>query len=205
MSRIIQADEPSAPAGRRNFLGQLGTATLSAGAVALIAGCESMAGGTGASYSAAANPKKDVGLLNYALGLEHEAIDIYQIAAETGLLTKPVLGVAVQFQGHHKAHRDALAATVRQLGGAPVAAKSRAYYLGRIKQYKLRNQRDILELAYKLEGIAANEYIKAIPAFTNSALAKVAGRLVADETMHWTTYAQALGKPLPQAGLSFGA
>jgi hypothetical protein len=186
---------------RRGILRTAGVGTLSAGAVAMLAGCETIAGRS--AHAKTANPSRDVATLNYALGLEHEAIDIYQIAAESGLLKGGLLKTAVQFQGHHKGHRDALAATVKKLGGSAVGPKSRAFYKSRIAKYPLRNARDVLNLAYTLEGIAANEYIKAIPAFTNSDLAKVAGRLVADEVMHWTVYATVLKKPLPAGALSF--
>ncbi len=108
---------------RRRLLGGSGPAVLSAGAVALLAGC---AGGMAATSSnTAAN---DVAILNVALGLEHEAIAAYQIGAESKLLDKPVLDVAVLFQTHHKEHRDALAATVRKLGGMPVDAKAMGEY-----------------------------------------------------------------------------
>ena len=70
---------------RRRFLMGAGQAGLSAVAVALLAGCESMAAHTGAP---AAGPD-DVGILNTALGLEHEAIAAYQLGAESGLLEKP--------------------------------------------------------------------------------------------------------------------
>ena len=192
---------PTGLTSRRGLLRAAGAGTLSAGAVALLAGCDSI--GARRAHAKDTSPSKDVATLNYALGLEHEAIDIYQIAAESGLIKGGLLKTAVQFQGHHKGHRDALAATVAKFGGSPVAAKSRAFYKSRIAKYPLRNARDVLELAYKLEGIAANEYIKAIPAFSNPDLAKVAGRLVADEVMHWTAYAMVLKKPLPAAALSF--
>ena len=198
------ADSASGPVtltSRRGLLRVAGAGTLSAGAIALLAGCESMAGRS--AQAKMANPSKDVATLNFALGLEHEAIDIYQIAAESGLLKGGLLKTAVQFQGHHKGHRDALAATVKKLGGAPVGPKTRAYYKSRIAKYPLRNARDVLILAYTLEGFAANAYIKAIPTFANSDLAKVAGRLVADEVMHWTVYATVLKKPLPKGALSF--
>ena len=45
-----------------------------------------------------------------------------------------------------------------------------------------------------------------IPSFKDTAaLAKVAARLAADETMHWSILANALGRPLPAMALSFGA
>ena len=44
-----------------------------------------------------------------ALGLEHQAINAYQLGAESGLLEDGVLGVAVAFQSQHKGHADVLA------------------------------------------------------------------------------------------------
>src|SRR5215510_15849868 len=107
---------PAAPE-RRRFLRGAGTATLSAAAIALLAGNEALA------QSARSTPAQDVGILNVALGLEHEAINAYQLGAESGLLQKPVLDVAVLFQSHHKGHRDALVGAIKSLGGTPVAEK----------------------------------------------------------------------------------
>ena len=68
----------------------------------------------------------------------------------------------------------------------------------------LKNQGDVLNLAARLERGAANAYLGVIPAFTDPALAKVSGRLAADETMHWALLASALGQPVPEKALSFG-
>jgi len=186
-----------APA-RRTFLGRAGKATLSLAAFSLIAGNEAFAQG-------AASTMQDVNILNVALGLEHEAINAYQLGALSGLLQKPVLDVAVQFQGHHKGHRDALAATIRKLGGTPVAEKSLDEYARALRADTLKSQGDVLDLAARLELGATNAYLGVIPAFKDSALAKVAARLAADETMHWSILASALGRPMPMAALSFGA
>ena len=70
----------TASTSRRRLLGSLGTATLSATAVALLAGCESMA--KPKMQQAAADPAADVATLNVALGLEQEAIAAYQLGAE---------------------------------------------------------------------------------------------------------------------------
>jgi rubrerythrin len=153
----------------------------------------------------AANPSQDVSILNVALGLEHEAIGAYQIGAESGLLEKPVLEVAVLFQSQHKEHRDALTKAVHKLGGVPVESKSLQEYMAALKVASLKNQRDVLTLAARLERGAANAYLGVIPSFADPALAQVAGRLAADETMHWTVLAQALSQPLPTNALSFGA
>ena len=182
---------------RRQFLGT--GATLSAVAVALLGGREALAQG------AMGDTAKDVQILNVALGLEHEAINAYQLGAGSGLLQKPVLDVAVQFQGHHKAHRDALVATIQKLGGLPVAEKKLNEYAMALKADTLKNQVDVLELAARLELGATNAYLGVLHSLGNRELAKVAARLAADETLHYTVLISALGKPLPAQALSFGA
>jgi rubrerythrin len=184
---------------RRSFLRGAGLTTLSATAVALLAGREALAQGMKGS------PANDVAILNVALGLEHEAIAAYQIGAESKLLKQPVLGVAVQFQGHHKEHRDALVATIQKMGGKPVETKKIADYAKELNAGSIKSATDILKLAAKLELGAANAYLGVIPSFSNGDLAKVAGRLAADETMHWTVLSNALGIKVPERALSFGA
>ena len=187
------------PAPRRTFLARAGAGALSATAIAMLGGNEALAQGM------AGNPAADAAILNVALGLEFEAIGAYELGARSGLLQKPVLEVAVLFQSQHKGHRDALIATIRKLGAAPVAEKSLDDYAKALRADTLKSQGDVLDLAARLELGAVNAYLGVIPAFKDPALAKVAGRLAADETMHWTILTNALGRPLPQGALSFGA
>jgi rubrerythrin len=194
----ITASHPTAaPSSRRGFLRTGGA--LSATAVALLAGREALAAGMKADMS------QDVSILNVALGLEHEAINAYQLGAGSGLLQKPVLDIAVQFQGHHKAHRDALIATIQKLGGQPVAEQKIEVYAQSLNAASLKSQADVLSLAARLELGATNAYLGVIPAFGDRELAKVAARLAADETLHFAILNNALGRPLPAGALSFGA
>jgi rubrerythrin len=178
---------------RRNILGMSGTALLSVAAVGVL-------GGTSVAHArkkGGAASAGDVDILNVALALEHEAIEAYQIGAESGLLQKPVLDVAVLFQGHHKAHRDALAAAIKQLGGKPVQPESRAQYVASLEVAKITGQTDILRLAQRLERGAANAYLGVIPSFGNKDLAQVSAKLASDETAHWALLSQVLGDSLP--------
>jgi rubrerythrin len=184
---------------RRFFLARSGQMTLSAAAIAALAGTA-----TGAAAQSAAMGQ-DVDILNIALGLEHEAINAYQLGAASGLLQKPVLDVAVLFQSHHKGHRDALIATIQKMGGRPVAEKSLDDYAKALNAASLKSQADVLTLAARLELGATNAYLGVIPAFKEGKLGQVAARLAADETMHWTALSSALGKMLPASALSFGA
>ena len=181
---------------RRGFLANSGK--LSAVAIAMLAGREALAQGM------PGNAAQDVGILNVALGLEHEAINAYQLGAGSGLLDKGVLAVALQFQGHHKAHRDALVATIRKLCGQPAAEQRLDEYAKALGASGLKSQNDVLDLAARLELGAANAYIGVIPSFADRQLSKVAARLAADETLHYTVLTQVLGRPLPANALSFG-
>lgn len=184
---------------RRLLLSRSGQLTLSAAAIGLMAG-------TGNAHAQSSmSMEADVGILNVALGLEHEAINAYQLGAGSGLLQKPVLDVAVAFQSHHKAHRDALIATIQKMGGKPVAEKSLDDYAKALNAASLKNQADVLMLAAKLELGATNAYLGVIPSFKDNKLGQVAARLAADEAMHWTALSQALGRALPAGALSFGA
>ncbi len=187
---------------RRGLLRGSGITVLSASAVALLVGCEKMAVAQSGNGASAAS---DIGILNTALALENEAISAYQLGAQSGLLQKPVLDVAVLFQTHHKEHRDALIATIRKLGGTPVAARSDAEVAQALNASALKTQADVLRLAQRLEKGAANAYIGVIPSFGDRNLAQVSARLAADEAMHWTVLTQALKDPLPAKALSFGA
>ena len=174
---------------RRLFLGSSGF-MLSGAAVALLAGKEALAAGAGA-----ADPR-DVQILNTALGAELEAIAAYQLGAESKLLQKPVLDLAVTFQGHHKEHADVLAKTIEKLGGKAVVAK--AAYNFPVEQ--LKSQADVLRFAAKLEQGAVSAYLGAVPLFGNRDLAKAAASILGDEAMHWAVLRQALGEvPVPSA------
>ena len=180
---------------RREFLRGSG-ATLSAFAIALIAGCSSLSAAE--KKSSADIGATDVNILNSALGAEQQAIAAYQVGAESGLLQKPVLDLAVQFQGHHKAHADLLAATVKQLGGNPVAPLARYEF----PTDKLKNQADVLRFAAELERGAVSAYLSAVPVLGNRDLAKAAASILGDEAMRWAVLRQAVGEnPVPAAFL----
>jgi bacterioferritin (cytochrome b1) len=182
-------------ASRRTLLGRAGGVALSGVAIALLAGCESMASSKSASAAGDATAN-DVATLNVALGLEYQAIAAYQVGAESGLLQKPVLAVAVQFQGDHKKHAEVLASTIAKLGGTPVMAQASYDF----PVASLKSQADVLQFAAGLEQGAASAYLSTVPSFSNRDLAKAAASIMGDETMHWAILRNALGQnPVPGA------
>ena len=198
ISRILRLDDVST--SRRRFMRGAGTATLSGLAIAMLAGCESQAAGN-KSMMAAADPSDDVAILNTALGLEYQAIAAYQVGAESGLLQKPVLDLAVRFQGDHKKHAEILSATISKMGGSPAMAKKPMEY--GFPTASLKSQADVLKFAANLEQGAASAYLGAVPAFMSKDLAKYAASILGDEAMHWAVLRNALGEnPVPAAFIS---
>ena len=181
---------------RRRAMSVSGAAVLSAGAVALLGGRDALAAGAKVN---AKDLETDVRILNTALGAELEAVAAYQVGAESGLLGKGVLPVALQFQGHHKEHAAAIAATVQKLGGKPVSAKDRYEF----PVDKLKAEADVLRFAAGLERGAISAYLGAVPLFADRALAQVAASILGDEAMHWAVLRQVLGEPpVPSAFMS---
>ena len=183
-------------ASRRQFLEHVSGATLSAGAIALLAG---LPGFAQANHAREEEHQSDIAILNAAIGAEHQAIAAYQAGAESGLLEQPVLAVAVSFQGHHKEHVELLSETVKKLGGVP--SHPLADY--RFPLDRLNSQKDVLEFAAGLERGAVTAYAGAIPAFESRDLAQAAASILSDEAMHWAVLRNALGlEPVPGAFFS---
>lgn len=192
MSFLLPSHDLIAPNARRSFLGK-SSLLLSGAAVALLAGQEALAAKGDKST------ESDIRVLNTALGAELEAIAAYQVGAESGLLQKPVLDLAVTFQGHHKEHADVLAKTIAKLGGKAVAAKDKYTF----PTDKLKTQTDVLRFAASLEKGAVSAYLGAVPVFGNRDLAKAAASILGDEAMHWAILRNALGEtPVPSAFMS---
>jgi rubrerythrin len=186
---------PGAALSRRSFLGGATSATLSATAIGLLASAPALI----PRRARAETGEQDIRILNTALGAEHEAVAAYQVGAESGLLEKAVLDLAVQFQGQHKEHVDLLAATVAKLGGDPVAAK--ATYTFPVD--KLKSQDDVLRFAAGLEKGAVSAYLGAVPILGSGDLARAAASILGDEAMHWAVLRYVLGEnPVPHAFVS---
>lgn len=182
---------------RRRFLAGSTGMMLSAGTVALLAGRPALAAEH--DRKPGVDAQADIRILNTALGAELEAIAAYGVAAGSGLLQKPVLDVAVRFQGQHREHADLLAQTVRRLGGNAVEARARYEF----PTDGLKTQNDVLVFAAGLERGAVSAYLGAVPLFHERELAKAAASILGDEAMHWAILRQVLGQdPVPEAFVS---
>ncbi|WP_333843368.1 ferritin-like domain-containing protein [Pelomicrobium sp.] len=192
MSFLVFARDPAVQMSRRNFV-RSSSLVLSGTAIALLAGRDALARKTDKSV------ESDIRVLNTALAAELEAVAAYQVGAESGLLQKPALDLAVTFQGHHKEHADLLAKTVSKLGGKPAAAKDK--YTFPTETFK--TQADVLRFAAMLEKGAVSAYLGTVPVFGDRELAKAAASILGDEAMHWAVLRYVLGEPpVPAAFVS---
>lgn len=181
---------------RRHLLARTGGLTLSAGAAMLL-------GKAAWAQSVPVANAQDIGILNVAVGLEYEGINAYAIALKSGLLDANVSKVATKFQGDHKRHNDLLIETIRKLGGEPVAELTEADYAKALNVDQLKTQKDVLDLAARLELGATNAYLGIIPSFKDPQLGQISARLAADEATHWALLNFDLGRPFMPA-LGFG-
>ena len=175
---------------RRDFFRAAGKAGLALGLAAagrpLLALPEKAAKGEKPLYD-------DITLMNTALALEHEAIWAYGLAGKSGLLSEKAKEVGLAFQGSHEIHRDLLSVAIKGKGGQIVEPK-KEYVFG----VPLTNEKDVLELAFKLEIGAARVYLYVVDRFQDRALSAAAGRILSDEVLHATVLRSVLGRePVP--------
>ena len=143
---------------------------------------------TSFAVAASAADADDVWTLQAALELERAAIEAYQKAAATGLLS--AAGDRRRPGLHRRPHRPPRRARGRGPGGRRGARRA-----GRAPQYpKLASQTDILRFARAVEQKAAATYLSVIPELKNRKLAEVAGAILGVETTHVALLAQALGE-----------
>ena len=139
----------------------------------------------------------DIGLMNTALALEHQAIWAYGLAGRSGLLTEKAKEVGLAFQGSHELHRDVLVGAVRRKGGTPVDAKKEYVF-----SVPLASEKDVLELAFTLEVGAARAYLSVVDRFHARALSTSAAKILSDEVLHATVLRSVLGRDVvPTFGL----
>ncbi len=120
------ADDPSS---RKRFFKMLGGAGAVSAATVFLAACgddEKKASAKPAASDAKADANdntSDLEILNYALTLEFLEAEFYSGVIASGLVKDPkVVSIAKKFGSTEQEHVDALAATIKKLGGKPVSA-----------------------------------------------------------------------------------
>lgn len=133
----------------------------------------------------------DVDIVNFALTLEYLEADFYTKALKLGLASD-VLKLAKVIQGDETQHVDALAATVKKLGGTP--AKKPVF------SFPDTNQASFLKLAQTLEDTGVSAYNGAAPMITSPEVRAAAGSIVQIEARHASAIRlQNKAQPAPDA------
>ena len=95
--------------------------------------------------------KGDIGILNYALTLEYLETVFYEEVVKSGLFKGKELAVLKVFGAEEAQHVEALAGTVKKLGGKP-APKPKT-------EFPLENAKSVAELAGTVENLGAAAYL----------------------------------------------
>ena len=192
---------------RRSFF-RIGGMTIAATAV--IASCSRKKAGnvaqTGTTPSTSAsttttNPGSqvtDVTLLRTAQSIEILAVETYQQAIDSGLLTTAaVLDAAKLFQSQHRDHAGLLAATVRTAGGTPYD-QANAYLKSTVVDAAvaaLTDQESVIKLALELENTAAQTYTYSGGVLTTPELRQTLMSIGGVEARHMSVLYGALQSP----------
>lgn len=131
---------------------------------------------------AAAMQGGDLGILNYALTLEHFEDALYRTLISSGLLTGTALQYAMAFGAHEHAHVVALTATIQKLGGMPVAEQ--AHYNFPV----LKTAAQVVQTLIMVEDLGASAYLGAAPLVQNPAVLTAAVEIHTVEAEHATAW-----------------
>ena len=101
--------------------------------------------------------------------LELLAVEVYQTALDSGLLTTPaIIQTAELFQSQHAEHGEAIGAALVDLG-QPEVTEPNQYVLTEVVQPgidELTDEMSVVALALAVEDLAASTYVKNTPVLT---------------------------------------
>lgn len=167
---------------------QLAQATTIAGGLAAVTTLAPSSISGVALAEAAFQADGDLGVLNYALTLEHLEAALYRDLNASGLLTGKAADYGREFGAHETAHVDALTKTITQLGGTPVRAQA-AYNWPR-----LTTEMQAIEILATVEDVGASAYLGAAPLLMNADLLTVAVQIHTNEAWHATAFRALAGQ-----------
>jgi rubrerythrin len=148
----------------RRKLMALAGGSVAAASVLAACGSDSSASATAAETSKFGDG--DVGILNYALTLEHLEVDFYADLVKSNRLTAAARKALGKFGEEEEEHVSSLTQAIEKLGGDP-AAKPKT-------KFSLNTDTGTLELASRLENLGAAAYLGQLPNIeSNSVLTTV--------------------------------
>jgi hypothetical protein len=140
-------------------------------------------------------------MLETVRALEDEALAAYDAILAGTLLAGDERALVAAFRADHGKHAEALAAIIKQRGGA--AAPGNAPISDRFATGAFAGREDTLRFLLGFEEGLALAHLGAVPAFSDKDLAKGSAGILGVEAMHWAVLRQALGEapvPMPIIG-----
>jgi hypothetical protein len=135
----------------------------------------------------------DVDILNFALTLEYLETDFYTVKGKSVRLSGQAKTYARQFGDEEAQHVAALTATIKKLGGRPVARPK--------FNFPVTDQASFLKLASTLENLGVSAYNGAAPMIQSKDVLGAAGSIVQIEARHAAAINLLIGKsPTPTQG-----
>jgi hypothetical protein len=135
----------------------------------------------------------DVEILNFALTLEYLESDFYNVKGKQVGLSGTAKSYAKMFGEQEADHVGALATTIKQLGGKPVAKP--------MFVFPASSQGSFLSLASVLENTGVSAYNGAAPSIHSKQVLAAAGSIVQIEARHAAAIDLLIGKsPTPNEG-----
>lgn len=173
------AVQPSPEAKRRELIK---VAALAAGGAAIVSALPAF-GQTPPAPAAVPANTNDIGILNFALGLEYLEADFYTRAvaadAQRQYLRGRLREAVTTLRDHENAHVAAITATIVNLGGAPVA---RGTY--RFPQEAFISPVAFGQHAAALEAIGIGAYLGAVNLINSREIRRAAAAIYGTETRH---------------------
>lgn len=150
---------------RRRFM-QIGGVSVLSAAVLAACGKDDNTGAT-TNTTAAKGSASDIAITRTASSLEYVAVDVYDQAIKSGLVTTAAIADAAKlFQAQHRDHAALFEGATKELGGDAFTTANPAVMgslAGRIAA--LKSETDVVTLARDLENVAAATYQSAVGAF----------------------------------------
>ncbi|UTI64254.1 ferritin-like domain-containing protein [Paraconexibacter antarcticus] len=193
------------PTSRKKFLTRVGGTGGVAAMAVLLGACGSSnnssststpaAAGTTAAAASGGSEQGDLDILNYALTLEHLETDFYNKVIAAGLFKGAQADLLKHFGESEQQHVDALTATIKKLGGTPVAAPK--------SKFPIKDAMSVAKLAATVENLGAAAYLAQAPKIKNAEVLAAALSIHSVEARHAATLNTLIGKKITPDG-AFG-
>ena len=145
--------------------------------------------------AAAAQELTDVDIASFAASVELAAVDAYQAAIDSGLVTDAAVGqAATTFQAHHREHAAAFNGLATANGADEVGSNQAVLDAFGPMLQSAADQTAILEIAYELEEGAASTYLFALGVLTVPEAYSATATILPIESQHATVLGTVLGK-----------